>query len=299
MSIVQAGTERGGVLAFNGTAIITPGGARMMVDGGIAPIVMGGQLVGGVIAFQDVTERELLSEQIQRAQRLRSVELMAGGMAHDFKNIFSAIHLNIDLARQDAVGKGAIRLDEAIKAVERANELTQTLSALARAGSPSKEHADVAPMVRNAAEVAMGSGEGLVFHMEPDIWKVEVDRSQMGQVISNLVLNAHQAMSGSGIVMLSVANVHTVSEDGLPIKEGRYVRITVTDNGMGIPQDKLRLIFEPYYTTKPFGTGLGLVIAQSVVLAHQGYISVESTPGKGTAMSVYIPAFFDAVGPAQ
>ncbi len=214
-------------------------------------------------------------------------------MAHDFKNLFSIVHLNIELARQETVGRGAERLGEAIKALVRADDLTQTLGVLARAGNPNKELVDVASMVIGAAEVALGGEGGLDFHMDPDLWKAELDRTQMGQVISNLVLNAKQAMSGSGVIKVSAANIHTVSEDGLPIKEGKYVRITVTDTGEGISQDKLRQIFEPYYTTKPHGTGLGLVIAQSVVLAHQGYISVESTLGKGTTMSVYIPALPD------
>jgi CheY-like chemotaxis protein len=182
-------------------------------------------------------------------------------------------------------------IEDAEKASLRARELTQQLLTFSRGGSPVKDTVDLEQLVRESAEfVAHGSSVRLRFSVEDEIWPVLVDRGQTGQVVDNLVINAIQASPEGGFVDIRMTNVTVDSDSPLPLSSGRYVRITVQDYGTGISREHLDKVFDPYFTTKEMGSGLGLSICFSIVKKHGGCITAESVPERGSVFHVYLPA---------
>ena len=233
-------------------------------------------------------ERLLLS-------KLESLGLLAGGIAHDFNNILTAILGNISLARMEA-GRpdraaefSATRLEEAEKACQRAQALASQLLSFAKGGLPIKKVTSVAELIKESINLALsGSKARSKLVIPKDLWPVEVDEGQISQVFNNLLINADQAMPEGGTITVQAENV--MVGDELPLPEGRYVKITVTDQGIGIPSNYLGKIFDPYFTTKQKGSGLGLATAHSIIRNNAGYITVESQVGVGTTFYVYLPA---------
>jgi len=212
---------------------------------------------------------------------------LAGGIAHDFNNILTAILGNISLARmqQHDSEKTAKRLAEAENAASRARDLTQQLLTFARGGEPVKKVVKAGALLKEAAGFAMhGSSVRCEFALADDLWPVEVDEGQLSQVIHNLVINAAQAMPDGGIITIGAANYRSLPEGQ------RCVRISVADTGTGIPEQHLQRIFDPYFTTKQQGSGLGLATCYSIIKKHGGFISVESTLGKGSTFCLSLPA---------
>ncbi len=249
--------------------------------------------IGFVIVFRDITDRQKLETELARTQKLESLGLLAGGIAHDFNNILTAIFGNIILARMNTGedSAGFEHLAEAEKAMVRAKELTQQLLTFSKGGAPVKETADISGIIIDSTKFMLrGSQSGCEFALDPSLWTVEVDVGQISQVINNIVINADHAMPGGGIIRVAARNCTLKKETVLPLPPGRYVKITIEDKGNGIPQENLTRVFDPYFTTKAKGSGLGLSTALSIIRKHSGHIEIQSEPGKGTRVHIYLPA---------
>jgi PAS domain S-box-containing protein len=242
---------------------------------------------------EDITYRKHVEEELFKAQKLESLGILAGGIAHDFNNMLTAIVNQIGMARMklppgDALAK---RLEEAETAAFKAKGLTQRLLTFARGGEPVKAVLAPERVVRDAmALVLTGSSATADLSVGRDLWSVDADESQLGQAVNNLLINACQAMPGGGAIRIGLANCAVDAGSALPLKPGNYVTLSVADRGKGIAPDDLPKIFDPYYTTKREGTGLGLAVCYSIVRNHGGHITVESAPGAGAVFTVYLPA---------
>ncbi len=270
------------------------GKERVIADSG-APITDGdGNIIGVVLVFRDVTHQRKLEEELLKAQKLESLGVLAGGIAHDFKNLLTAILGNISLIKTygNPDDKTYKRLTEAEKACMRASDLTGQLLTFSKGGAPVKRlMSSLGELIRDTASFAVsGSNVRCDFYLESGLWPVEVDEAQISQVINNLVINAQQAMPEGGAITIRVEN-ETRSDEGFPTSDDRrYVVITVKDEGIGIPKDYLTKIFDPYFTTKQKGSGLGLATVYSIIKNHDGFIKVESELEKGAEFKIYLPA---------
>lgn len=279
------------------TVLIARDGTERKIDGSSAPLYdEEGQLIGAVMVLRDITEKEKMEEEIQKARRLESIGLLAGGIAHDFNNILTAILGNISLAKMSihSEAKAVKRLTEAEKASQRAKDLTYQLLTFARGGAPILRTSSISDIVKDAASFALrGANVRCQFSIPNDLWLVEIDAGQISQVIHNIVINAKQAMPEGGVVEIRARNIMVEGEKpGLPpaLPEGRYIEIRIRDHGAGIPTERLPKIFDPYFTTKEKGTGLGLTTSHAIIKRHGGHIAVKSKPGFGSTFSIYLPA---------
>ena len=241
----------------------------------------------------DITEKRRMEEELLRTEKLESIGILAGGIAHDFNNILTAIVGNIGLAKMCITPEDKIyeMLVDAEKASLRARELTRQLLTFSRGGAPIKEATSIIELIRDSATfVLRGSNVRCGFSSPTDLWTVDADQGQMSQVIQNLVINADQAMPEGGIIQIRAENVPVSAEHGLPLESGKYVKICVADEGIGISEEHLQRMFEPYFTTKQKGSGLGLATAYSIIRRHDGHICVESELGSGTTFYIYLPA---------
>ncbi len=241
----------------------------------------------------DITERHKMEEELLKSRKLESLGILAGGIAHDFNNILAAVMGNISLAKMHAGpdSAGYRFLADAEKASSRAKDLTQQLLTFSRGGAPLKAPASLADVIRESAAFALsGSNVRCEFFIPDDLWPVEADVGQIGQAISNLIINADHSMPDGGVVEVRAGNTAHESAWDLPLNPGKYVRVFIRDEGIGIPQEHLSKIFDPYFTTKQRGSGLGLSTAYSIIKRHGGHIEVESRLGAGTTFRVYLPA---------
>lgn len=264
-------------------------GSRRLVAESAAPIREStGRTVGVVLVFRDVTERQRLLENMQRTDKLDSLGVLAGGIAHDFNNLLASLFGYIELAKersQDPVVTGY--LDRALTAFRRATDLTQQLLTFARGGTPSIQPGHLDSLILETTEfILSGSSVACRFEIESNLWPCDFDPGQMTQVISNLVINAQQAMPDGGTITMAARN--RVLASG-PLHPGRYVEISVSDTGTGIAPDKISRIFDPFFSARPGGTGLGLATCHSIVQKHNGSIEVESSLS-GSTFRVLIPA---------
>jgi PAS domain S-box-containing protein len=239
-------------------------------------------------------EKRLQQEQqTRRLQMLESLGVLAGGIAHDFNNLLTAIMTGVSMVKMDsAPGSEAHEmLGEAEKASARAMELTAQLLTFAKGGKPVKAALSVERVIEGSSSFALrGSATSCVMNFAEGLWPVEADAGQLGQVFNNLLMNARQAMLAGGRVVVGARNRVVGAADGLMLKDGNYVQITVQDHGEGISEENLARIFDPYFTTKASGSGLGLAVAHSVIKNHHGTISVQSKVGAGSTFTVLLPA---------
>ncbi|MEW6109371.1 MAG: PAS domain S-box protein [Nitrospirota bacterium] len=252
-----------------------------------------GKILGYQGIIRDITEKQKIEEELLKAQRLESIGFLAGGIAHDFNNILTAVLGNIAIAAMYAKPGSELfeRLVEAEKASMRAKDLTQQLLTFSKGGAPLKKAASIAEILRESAGLALrGSNVGCEFFLPDNLWPVEVDEGQISQVINNLVINADQAMPRGGKIRIFADNVIIGDDNVLPVQKGKSVKITIKDRGIGIPREHIQKIFDPYFTTKQKGNGLGLAVTYSIIKKHDGYITVESELGKGTVFHIYLPA---------
>ena len=257
------------------------------------------QLPDGMIINigHDITERKRLEEEQQRVEKLESVGLLAGGIAHNFNNVLTSILGNISLARTEAAPGSQIHesLEQAEKAALRAKDLTVQLLTFSKGGAPVKKLASLPELLRDIVSFALSSADvKCQFSLPADLWHAEVDAGQVSQAIHNLIINAQQAMPAGGSIEITAENIALSKKQslgrGLPVKAGNYVRIAVADHGTGIPGENLEKIFDPFFTTKPKGSGLGLATAFSIARQHGGHLSVESKVGSGSTFYLYLPA---------
>ena len=243
--------------------------------------------------IRDVTERSKMEEEINNVRRLESMGILAGGIAHDFNNLLTGILGNISLARAFLGSEKDVResLQEAEKASIQAKNLSNRLLTFSRGGAPVKETSSVAELIKDSTGFALtGSKVKPEYAIDEELWPVEIDKGQIAQVIHNLVINADQAMPEGGTVTIGAHNVEVEEKNRHGLPEGRYVRISVDDCGEGIPEEHRSKIFDPYFSTKSNGSGIGLSIVYSIIKHHDGAVTVETGTGTGTTFNVYLPA---------
>ncbi|GAB4341379.1 MAG: hypothetical protein Kow0089_15710 [Desulfobulbaceae bacterium] len=245
------------------------------------------------VFFQDVTARLRMEEEVRKVQKLESVGVLAGGIAHDFNNLLTAVLGNISMAKIFSgtdCDKVLERLTDAENATLRARDLTQQLLTFSRGGAPVRAAASISDIVRDSTSFMLsGSNVRCVLSLPDDIWPVHIDAGQISQVFQNLVKNADQAMPEGGTLTVRAANVSVHDGTDLPLRPGDYVHLTVTDQGVGIHPKHLARIFDPYFTTKQEGSGLGLAACYSIIKNHDGLITVESEFGSGTTFHIHLP----------
>ncbi len=293
--VVQQVLSSGSPMAFTEAAtLMARDGTRRLIAHSAAPIRDGeGRVIGVVLVFRDVTERQRLEDELRKAQNLESLGVLAGGIAHDFNNILTVIFGNIALAKLRAeAGEDVMEtLAQAEGAFGRARDLTHQLLTFSQGGAPIKTTGSIAALLReNAAFVLRGKAVRTDFALAPDLWPVKFDPGQMARVFDNVFVNALQAMPEGGTVRVEARNVVLQKRRSLPLPPGRYVEIRVKDSGQGIPREHIFRIFDPYFTTKQEGSGLGLATVYSIVKRHGGYVTVNSKVGKGTTLIVHLPA---------
>jgi two-component system, cell cycle sensor histidine kinase and response regulator CckA len=249
-----------------------------------------------LVVFRDVTDRKRAQKELLRVQKLESLELIASGLAHDFNNLLTANIANISLAKirgsLDAPFYDALARAE--RASSKAQELCRQLLTFAKGGPPVKRPTALAPLLKETADLALsGSNVKLVLRIGDDLWTTEIEPSQISMVFQNLLINAKQAMTSGGEAVIEAENVVVGVEpsvDASQSAKGKYVRVIIKDTGSGISPENLSKIFDPYFTTKSTGSGLGLATSYTVVKKHGGRIEVESRLGVGTSFFVYLPA---------
>ena len=294
-NLVERVLETGGMVDVPENAgFVSREGIERTVAASCAPIRdKDGALIGAILVFRDVTEKRRMEQELLKVQKLESIGVLAGGIAHDFNNILSAIIGNISLAKiySKPGDKVMARLEDAEKASLRARDLTQQLLTFSKGGAPVKKTASIAEMIQDSVSFMLsGSNVRCEFNIHPNLWPVDVDTGQISQVINNLVVNARQAMPNGGIIRVGAENLTATECRTHPVCVGDYVRISIEDQGVGITQEDLQKIFDPYFTTKQSGHGLGLATSYSIITNHGGYIFAESETGVGTTFSIYLPA---------
>ena len=302
-SLDQAITQ-GVILEFdNDTVLHSRYGQEYKIADSASPIRdEKNEIVGGILVFRDVTNRDRMQEEVLKLRKLESVGRLAGGIAHDFNNLLTGIMGNIEVAvlRLDPQSKIVHgNLEKALKASQRAAALTQKLLTFAKGGEPIKETEVIGEIIKDSAEFSLlGSKIALSLEIPEDLWVVEVDAGQISQVIQNLVLNAVHAMSEGGTIFISGENLEldSVQITGLPLQSGSYVKILVRDQGCGIGKELRQKIFDPFFTTKKEGSGLGLSVIHSIISKHGGYVSVQSEPGRFTEFTILLPALGIVLG---
>lgn len=248
-----------------------------------------GRTAGVVLVFRDVTERQKLLENMQRTDKLDSLGVLAGGIAHDFNNMLASLFGYIELARQRTADPGARNsLDRALTAFHRAKDLTQQLLTFSRGGAPAVQPGRLDSLIlETAAFILSGSNVLCRCDLPHDLWPCDFDAGQMTQVVSNLIINAQQAMPQGGTITITAANRLVDSEGVVPA--GKYVEVLFTDKGPGIPADHIARIFDPFFSTRAGGSGLGLATCYSIIKKHHGLIDVKSTP-EGSTFRILLPA---------
>ncbi len=246
-----------------------------------------------LLEFNRDEDQRVMQDEILKNQKLESLGVLAGGIAHDFNNILTGIMGNISFAQLflDATHNAYKPLAEAEKASFRAAELAQQLLTFARGGEPIKKVVSVHQIANESVSLVLsGTNVKGVIDIPDSIHAIEADEGQIIQVFNNIIINATHAMPGGGVLTVTAQNRTLGSANTLMLPEGNYVRVSFADEGCGISDDNLKRIFDPYFTTKSAGTGLGLASAHSIVSRHGGTISASSEVGRGTKFTLHLPS---------
>ncbi len=285
--------------------ILTTGGSYVPLrwhrrkDGSIFPVelsagllTLNGREVVCVFA-KDITERKRVENEWLQLSKLESLGTLAGGIAHDFNNILTAILGNIGLAMLEGQIGPQVRdkLSQAEQACLRAQALSRQLLTFAKGGRPIKKVISIEKLLRESAGLILsGAKSRCEFAIARGLWAIEADEGQISQVISNLLINADQAMPEGGVIKVRAENIQAENQPDFPLGSGKFVKLTFSDQGIGIAPKYLDKIFDPYFSTKQKGSGLGLATAYSIIQNHSGHIKVESRAGAGTTFEIYLPA---------
>lgn len=292
----------GGFMSYEGVFTFPDGKERWMVGSKIVLKDAKGEPVGILGVSHDITERKRMEEerkrldqQIQQSQKLESLGLLAGGIAHDFNNLLSGIFGFVELAKKNIdagdQAKASERLLKALNVFGRARDLSRQLITFSKGGAPTKTAGDIGRTVSETVQFALsGSNVRCDYAIAPNLKTCSYDPNQISQVIDNIVINAKHAMPQGGLLEVAATNVQIDTGSGIALPNGDYIKISISDHGIGIPQEYLQKIFDPFFTTKHTGSGLGLATCWSIVRRHDGTIIVESEPGKGSTFHIYLPA---------
>ncbi len=280
--------------------LVAKDGTRRTVTQSCAPIKDKEEKnIGVVLIIRDITEKQKMESELFKSKKLESIGLLAGGIAHDFNNILTGITSNLFMAKMGLQKKSEpyVSIIEAEKAAFRASKLTNQLLTFAKGGEPIKESQSISEIIQEAVGFSLsGSNVDCNLELPDDLWTLEIDRGQIDQVLNNLIINADQSMPEGGTITVRGDNI-TIEEfvkEGtnayLPLSPGRYVRISVRDEGVGVSPENIEKIYDPYFTTKENGTGLGLTISYSILKKHNGLIMAKSREKEGTTFHIYLPA---------
>lgn len=279
------------IIRPDGTEVYVHSQGKVYCDQQERPVLMLGNV-------QDITDRKRMEEEVLKIQKLESIGILAGGIAHDFNNLLSAVLGNISLAKACATAGDKVfeRLVAAEKASLRAAGLSKQLLTFSKGGEPVKKVSSLSGLVRDAADFAL-RGSNLEYRISgaDDLWLAEIDEGQIVQVINNIVINAKQAMPDGGTVRIDCRNTIVDADSAVPLREGNYITISIEDQGTGIPGEYLEKIFDPYFTTKLTGSGLGLATSFSIIKKHSGHLAVDCLTNGGTVFTIFLPASPGAV----
>ena len=287
----------GEIAYYEDTYVSITGGKTSFLRGFFSPVTPGRTPTDIIAILEDITERKKDEEERQKIEKLSSLGVLAGGIAHDFNNILTGIMGNISFVRallnQDHQGHGP--LEEAIKATRKASELAQQLLTFAKGGEPEKKVVQLSRLLHDAIALSLGgSTVRPAISLSPKLHAIRADQGQLGQVINNLIINACQAMPKGGVLSIIGKNEHLAEGNHLALPAGNYVRLEFHDQGCGIAMAHLSKIFDPYFSTKSGGTGLGLAAAYSIIKRHLGHIEVHSQEGLGSSFILHLPAAIEA-----
>lgn len=287
--VKEALSTRKVVEMANHTLLISRDGAERAIADSAAPILNdSGSIIGVVLVFRDVSEKKHVEEELFKARKLESIGVLAGGIAHDFNNFLTAILGNISLARRLTSPDERIYeiLQNAETASNRAKSLTQQLLTFSKGGTPVRKLSSIGKIIEDSASfVLRGSNVRCRLEIDKNLFPVEVDAGQMTQVFNNLIINADQAMPDGGEIKIVAENIPATADS-----DKAYVHISISDQGCGISMANLDRIFDPYFTTKKHGSGLGLATVYSIIRNHQGEITASSKGDGGTAFTIILPA---------
>ncbi len=245
------------------------------------------------VMIEDITERKAMEEDLLKVQKLESLGVLAGGIAHDFNNMLTGVLGNVSMVRDRLPADSPLGayLERAQTAALRARDLTLQLQTFASGGEPMRRVIALDELVHESADLCFRGSRAIpTIQVAPQLPLAELDAGQVAQALNNLFINAIQALPNGGTVDVTLDEFTLDADELPPLPPGRYLRVVVSDSGVGIHADKLERIFDPYFTTKRSGRGLGLATAFSVVKRHGGHIQVESTLGEGSTFTIYLPA---------
>ncbi len=288
---------------FFESQFISKDGIRIPLDVNSSPFFSRDRLSGVLVVARDIRERRKMEDELFKREKLESLGILAGGIAHDFNNILSGVLGNVSLAKLDLEpgSRTFQRLLDAEEATIRAKDLTYQLLTFSKGGAPILKTTSIADILRESAEfVLRGSNVRCAYHISPDLWLADVDVGQMNRVITNLIINAVQAMPEGGTIEIAARNrpAAEISSEA-PLRRDRYIEIAVKDQGCGIPEELRLKVFDPFFTTKEKGSGLGLTTAYSIVEKHRGHMTMESEAGAGTTFRIFLPAVEGGPAPAS
>jgi PAS domain S-box-containing protein len=252
-----------------------------------------GKILGAVLVLRDVPEQQKLVQEMFHTSKLESLGLVTTGIAHDFSNLLTVVLGNLSLARNYANDPNLINsaLEEAETAVLRARDLTWQLMAFAKEVALVRKEVKLNRLIKEVVKlISHNFTTECKLNIAPNLWNIEGNEIQIGQVVQNLVINAIQAMNGTGKLLISAENIYLNPSNSFSLPGGKYIKIAVKDFGKGIAPEIINRIFEPFFTTKENGTGIGLATCLKVVKQHNGHIEVTSSLGVGTTFEVYLPA---------
>ena len=281
----------------NNIVLISRNGADRIISETSTPINDNlGNIIGIVIVFRDITEKNKIDEEMRKIQKLESLGVLAGGIAHDFNNLLTTILGYINLAKYSSNKE---ELDELLGAAEKgiynSKNLSDQLLTFAKGGEPIKRIGSINKILKESVNFPLrGSNVSCDFNIDKDLYLLDFDEGQLNQVFNNLTINARQAMKNGGRLAIIAENIiFDDKKQMVGINPGKYIKIIFRDNGSGIPRKILPKIFDLFFTTKNNGKGLGLAIVFSIIKKHNGYIEVESKEGEGTSFIIYLPALIE------
>lgn len=238
----------------------------------------------------DITARKKVQEDLQKINKLESLGILAGGIAHNFKNMLTSMSLSVELAKMKPE-RARHHMEKISKSIDQASALATKFQTFSKGGEPVLKPCKVNSIITDAAEMALsGSSSVIEYVLDDDIHNIMIDDKQMNEVFTNLLINADQAMPNGGEITIRSSIVYLSDKDIANLRRGTYIRVDISDNGMGIPESHLKEIFTPFFSTKQKGQGLGLASVFYIIEKHRGAITVESEVEKGTTFSIFLPA---------